>query len=390
MLRPPLVLGVALAACASTSTVTSPSPELEGCSRRVSDLRAQGADDEEELRYLHARELWEKGQPQPATEAALAQDLNRYLADSRAAGRPHKLECRTWVCQLDYTAVFPPGQGVMGTINQSLGQRVEDMPGGVTAQQKAPDGTATTSWRVWLVLRHPMGEPRTREQLEQEARGTPPADLAACRAEESRLTGEADRRRGELVKLRRPTEEDEFRTLPPNPALTDEVGKLIVEGLRLPPRPPAEVVSCRGRLCKVLVPMTDERIPMLRGRVFDGFHPTWVQARHKATPTAFLYALDPRRRNTRHFVNTWMGRVRGELRRCDGKAPGKGLLTLQFDLPATEGPPAPPKVNLRYTGNLVGTPLGRCVTDVIAEQLGKAEPGQFAALSNPVDFLFPR
>jgi hypothetical protein len=48
-----------------------------------------------------------EGGPQPATEAALALEVDRYLAEARASKRPHTLSCRTWVCQLDYTMVLP-------------------------------------------------------------------------------------------------------------------------------------------------------------------------------------------------------------------------------------------------------------------------------------------
>ena len=76
--------------------------------------------------------------------------------------------------------------------------------------------------------------------------------------------------------------------------------------------------------------------------------------------------------------------------KCAGLAPGRGGLTVEIVLPASDGEGPAGKAAITTEGSLTGTPMGRCVVGLVEEKLrASSVRGPFSGRIYHYDYLFP-
>jgi hypothetical protein len=369
-------------ACAGPGAGAPAGVGLADCRRAVATARAERVDHELAVRSLRADELFSQGQRQPAAENALRPVLASLLALERGPAAS-EITCRGGVCKATFTvgAHAPP----TSVFRPSWGERVE-----VAHYRARMDvdrgGTIVRIYTGTLILRHPSGEPRTRQQLRDEAAERLPVDENACRQDLASLRREDERLRAELRRFARPESETvRFERAPPNPVLVAEMGAFVLSTLGLTSQPADQVVECRGSICKLLI-RTDQ-VQKLIDRDPDRISVGVVVFAGKET-SVVLERLVPQAERSRRLVRAVREAIESGRSRCEGRSPGRGGLSVTVDIPATDPAHAAPRIAVSYEGSLVGTPLGQCVGDLVSERLRSPLDGAFAPYVATHDFLF--
>jgi hypothetical protein len=382
--RPLLTLFAALTACASTpAPPTGASGPLEQCRSAVADLRALKVANDIQRRARRGEAAFREGKPQPDTERALAPLVTAELVRKFGKVWNQRLECRTWMCKLTFTAEQPkshiwenPGElgGRIGAIYDPWRFDIDPATG---AKLAVPT--------MYLALRHPTGEPRTDEQLRAEAARDAPATLDQCQAQQAALRADDEEARADR------TEYAAFAREKPSPALTADTARLAIAAFGLPPQPADQVVDCRQSVCKLLIPVTADLIRKLRAFAL-GFRYDWTVGPGKGPGHEDIYLLWRTQGygNARQHVREAARAADAARAKCGGLAPGRGGLTVRIDLPASDSDGPPPKATLTAEGTLNGTPMGGCVMRLVEEKL-RASPvkGPFSRWSYGYDYLFP-
>jgi hypothetical protein len=388
-----LSLTAAIAGCAAPLADSTPAStaESDGCRREVGELRGRQADRAMGKRFERSEALFAEGQPLPALEPVLSPLVAAHLALTYPRVLRQTLECRTWVCKLTFTG-HEPGHMNLG-FTDFLGERIHGAE--VVTYRKDIDAGTGLPVRIatmMLMLRHPNGEPRTREQLLAEAAAPFPTDAAVCQSELARLRAvDEQARAGERRREEAQEPQVAYEVGTPNPKLAAETAPRLLAVFGLPPQPTDQVVTCRGQLCKVLLPVTNDRRALLFGRraMGDGYRAYEPMVNHQ--PVLFLWAMDPAYTNTRRLFREVIRDVEAARPRCQQLAPTRGGLTATMKVPTTTAVNPPAQVAVTFDGTLAGTPLGRCVADqILAAVKSASRNGPFARSELSYDFLFPR
>jgi hypothetical protein len=383
-----LLLAALTAACASTPAPPSaaPAPDpLAQCRTAAVDLSLGLARRQGELRSYRQEQAFREGQPQPGAERALA-PLLAELARLYGPVRSQTLECRTWMCKFTFTVVEQPH--AEGVVSEELRYRVG---GSVMTDRHDIDpstGAKLVITTFYLSLRHPAGERRTDEQLREEALSSTPTTLDGCQARLAELRAADERSRAEEAPHKPAMA---FASEKPSPALTADTARLLVEAFGLPPQPADKVVDCRQTICKLLVPVDQQRVRKLRAGAL-GPRYQWT-AGPGATPdetVVYLWWESQRIANSLQLVREAFRAADAARSKCAGLAPGRGGLTVHVELPASDGAGTAPKATLTVEGSLSGTALGRCMVGLVDEKLrASSVRGPFSGSSRNYDYLFP-
>lgn len=388
-----------------------PAPDLEACRREVAGLRQKVDSHERSLRTQRAVELFAEGQPQPAAARAVEPLVLAELARRHEIAPALALECRTWVC-LGRVRATGKRPNPLGFSVEKVGARVQwARIGGVRRDLDPATGQSMTAYQLWLVLHHPAGDERTQDQLRREAVTAKPmpADDASCRAELAELRPAEGALVAELeARALKERPELAFNKGAPNLALEERMAAELLRVLGEPRRPAPEVFTCRGQVCRLERPVSEDSMKALRND--DRF---WGQVDRAETivggvvggvvggaptmPTGppsggmmriFAFFPEPRA-NGRRLVLELFQQVESSLARCKTQAPRRGGLTVRLELPATAMGGPRPKMSASYEGSLEGTRLGACVQRIVEEKTKATPlPQPVSGYSLAKDFLF--
>jgi hypothetical protein len=374
-----LCLLVFLCGCAS-----APPPAKPSSCQALDDLRARHREQERLLRQARAADdEFPDGPRQPAAEAAIAKGLAAKLPAAYRLEGPDPVLCHPWVCKAAVSWINDPRPEPPAP-DKLLGKDLIDaVPRWTYRHDIDPDGRFRQINTYVIILRSPdgaspapAGDPAARV----------PADEDSCSAEIARLRPEVQSRDAELERRRLSTSGRYMRD-PANPPLTAEMAALMREKLGLGPRPDNQLVECHAWTCKVLLPESDntDLRPVLGNRdrlesgiVFSGGH-----------RQRYLTVYPPDQQHSRALFRTLHEGVDGACSRCAKQQPARGGLTMTLQIPAAARLTAK-DLRVSYAGSLVGTPRGRCVSQLVDEQLAAATrtEGPFAAATFWHDFLY--
>jgi hypothetical protein len=381
-----LVLGALGSARGAPAQDPAASESLPDCLLRLE--RARRTQSELEPAFvegLYPPKLFAAGQPNPGAQAALLPVLERAL--KAGAGVPElslTLECHTWACRM--LVVQPRGTETSGwekaLVAPELHARIRDTA--VAARRRTADalgGHDLMEATVFLKLADPSGQPRPPDAgPEPRARSTsaPPATAALCATEIDKVERVNTAMRNLLTKSLTPAQR--FRQEPPNEPLTrDMASQLRQATASLPSSFAGLTLQCRGVVCQVKAPSPLDRgawnqleaRPELSARIVGKAYDTdayWlVRPAEKADGLAVLNKLLAQLEAQPFFEQ------------CHAKNPAKGYLIVGYLLQGDSvfGQPGGRKgdraatgdLTAVYSGSLVDTPLGRCVSQEIDRAL---------------------
>jgi hypothetical protein len=379
----PVVLS--LAACASAPPRSESPGPLERCRASLADLRLAQLTREGEQRVRRGEAAMREGEPQPEAERALA-PLLAELALQYGPVRSQSLACRTWMCKFVVTVVEQPPKE--SAAPPELRYRVG--PSVMTDRHDIEPATGAKLDVItfYLALRHPAGERRTDEQLRDEALASVPATVDGCQARLAELRVADERGRADVAHHRPATA---FASEKPSPALTADTARLILAAFDLPPQPAEQVVDCRQTICKVLLPVDRDRIHKLRtGALGPRYDWTAGPGARPDETVNYLWWDSPRSANSRQLVRDAARAADAAKSKCAGLSPGRGGLTVEIDLPASDGDGPAGNATITTEGSLAGTPMGRCLVGLVEEKLrASLIRGPFSARVYHYDYLFP-
>lgn len=380
-MRPRLRLLLLLAGCATAPP--PPAPAKPSSCQALADLRARHREQERFLRQARvADDEFPDGPRQPAAEAAIAKGLAAKLPAPYRLEGPDPVVCHPWVCKAAVSWINdprpepPPPDKLLGA------ELVDAVPRWTYRHDVDPDGRFRQINTYLIVLRSRDGGPLTGLV----GRPAAAADETSCSAQVARLQPEVQSRDAELER-RRLSISGRYLRDPLDPRLTAEIGALMREKLGLGSRPDGQIVECHGWACKVLVPGSEAKDlrPVLGNRdrvesaiVFAGGH-----------SQRYLTVYPPDQQHSRALFRTIHEGVDASGARCARQQPPRGGLTMTVQIPAAPRLTAK-DLRVSYAGSLVDTPRGRCVTQLIDEQLAAAArtDGPFAAATFWHDFLY--
>jgi hypothetical protein len=399
-----LLIALTASACASTAggaLAGDPvdSQDLNTCRETVSELRVQVDQQQRKLRGLHPEVPFATGQPLPALAEVLRQAAAEALSDMpRAAPASYGLSCRTWICCLEVHASDEHFALAWAPFGDRLQRTTFDR------RRKDVDPTSGATVFInstWLVLRHPTGEPRTSDQIRDEARAAqpPPADVDTCRASAKRLGAQ---RRHLAAQLAMSPEYDEvesrFEAGTPDAGLTAMVSADLARLLALPPAKAQELTSCRASICLVDMAVVREQLDTLLdderfgSRVEVTIHRVDGTRAPRPPRSSTFFVLSPTpRASGRKLLVGLLNEAEREASKCDGLAPKRGALTVRVELRAAgEGDPQR-GIQLELEGSLRNTPRGRCIAEIVEAKLNAATiPRAVSGHKTSRDFLYAR
>jgi hypothetical protein len=389
MWRPPTaVLAVLALGCASAAAPSSspPADELSQCRAALGDLRLRLAD-HELMQVARRREgAFLARAPEPALEPLIARAVAAELARSNVKVVSQALACRTRVCKLTISA--DQRHPVPDDFPRTLGDRIRFADRYSDYDVDPATGVRLLRSLFYLWLADPSGEPRTVDQLRAQAASPAPVTSAECQAQLAEARTVVERLRAEQDRLR-PARS--FASEKPSPALTDATAKLLVGAFGLPPQPAGQVVDCRQTICKLLVPVDQDRVRKLRAGVL-GPRYDWTVGPGSAPDTDAVYLLwrTEGYGRARQLVEEASRSADAARAKCERLPPGRGGLTVHIELPASDSQGPAPKALISVDGSLAGTPMGRCMVGLLEEKLRASTiTGPFARATHPHTFLFP-
>ena len=383
-----------LALVAGCATAPAPAPPSD-CARALADLRVRHDRLERDSRRARANDdadehVFPDGPRLPEPERAITAGLTARLPAAYRLEGPDPVLCRAWFCQVSiswlndrHTRLPEPPRPETLLEDSEL---VDETPSWTWRDEVDPDGRIRQINTYVVQLRAADGSPRTRQQLRQQAIGAPPATEGECQAERTRLQQDLARRQPALDRRWAGTR-GSFEREEPNPALTAEIAAMVRTSANLSPRPDDQIVECRGSSCKVLLSDDDQKkmrkvVDQNRDRLQLG---VVVRGGHQ---TRYLTVFPPAQVHSRALFRAVETNVETSRQRCEKEAPGRGGLRLVLRIPEADRLTGK-DLRVSYEGSLAGTPLGRCISQLVDRQLGAlTAEGPFAHATFRRDFLF--
>jgi RNA polymerase sigma-70 factor, ECF subfamily len=347
------------------------SVDLTGCLARLERARqAQAAVEPVYLQRAYTPSLFASGAANPAAYQALLPALEQaFDATARGPQRPAlALECRTWACRLK---VLQPARSPTAaweaalTTHAALAGRI--LKSEVNARRPTADpltGEALVEATVFLKLADPSGGRLATTSVAADRKGSPPATVALCQGELTRVERETSAMKATLEKDLTP--EQRFHSEPADEPLTREMAA------RLRQAAPVARIACRGTVCEVTLPPGQtldvegwrslQRHPALRERAF-GLAPAGQKAYLRVLPIQVVDASATLAAATAKVAASPL------LDDCYTRHPATGHLLVRYLVRAGDGRtprPADERIQLEYSGSLLDTPLAQCVAAELA------------------------